>query len=103
MVRKMLSRDPKDRPSFDRLLSGFRESIFPEYFYTFLADYILSLSEIPEGIDPNFLQRSASTPGNKIDRMLEEWDSISIHLDQKATQAGTANESGTSRDSTRPI
>ncbi|ORY34315.1 hypothetical protein BCR39DRAFT_556705 [Naematelia encephala] len=86
MISQMLSREPGDRPSFDRLLTDFRGSIFPEYFYTFLSEYTSSLSELPEGPDGPFLQKVASLPGTKIDRMLEEWDSISIHLEQKGRE-----------------
>ena len=76
----MLSRDPNDRPNFDRILSAFRGTIFPEYFYTFLKDYASSLAELPDNTDVDFLQRSASQPGTRIDRMLDEWESIQIHL-----------------------
>ena len=80
MISQMLSLDPSSRPSFDRILSTFRGSIFPEYFYTFLKDYISSLSELAEQADVAFLQRVSPLPGTKIDRLLEEWDSISIYL-----------------------
>lgn len=81
MITLMLSRDPVDRPSFDRILSTFRGTIFPEYFYTFLKDYSTSLSELPEDAALSFIQRAAPHPGNKIDRLLNEWDSISVHLE----------------------
>ena len=81
MISQMLSRNPSDRPSFDRILSSFRGSIFPEYFYTFLKDYSASLSELPETTEAAFLQRSATQPGTKVDRLLSEWESISVHLE----------------------
>lgn len=83
MISQMLARDPQDRPSFDRILSMFRGSIFPEYFYTFLKDYATSLSETPDSsLSTNdFIKKVASQPGTKVDRLLEEWESISIHLD----------------------
>lgn len=84
MISQMLARDPQDRPSFDRILSTFRGSIFPEYFYTFLKDYAASLSELPEPSQRNhdFIKKVASQPGTKVDRLLDEWESISIHLDK---------------------
>lgn len=84
MISQMLARDPHDRPSFDRILSIFRGSIFPEYFYTFLKDYATSLSELPESSQRNhdFLKKVASQPGTKVDRLLDEWESISIHLEK---------------------
>ena len=81
MISQMLSRSPSDRPSFDRILSVFRGSIFPEYFYTFLKDYIATLSEVPEKGNVPFLLRVSPVPGTKIDRIWEEWDSIVVHLD----------------------
>lgn len=90
MINQMLSREPRNRPSFDRILSSFRGSIFPEYFYTFLKDYSTSLSELPESNTAAFLQRSATQPGMKVDRLFNEWDSISVHLEYSGK---TVNES----------
>ncbi len=81
MISEMLSRAQEDRPSFDHILSSFRGTIFPEYFYTFFKDYAASLSELPETTEAAFLQRSAIQPGRKVDRLLNEWDSISVHLE----------------------
>jgi phosphoinositide-3-kinase regulatory subunit 4 len=84
----MLSRDPADRPGFDHLLSSFQVSIFPEYFYTFLKDYVSSLADLPNtSAEINFLQRVASSPGTRIDRVLAEWESISVHLDSSISSA----------------
>jgi phosphoinositide-3-kinase regulatory subunit 4 len=84
MISQMLARDPKDRPSFDHILSTFRGSIFPEYFYIFLKDYVNSLSEGPESLPESdgFLKKMASQPGTKVDRLIDEWESVSINLDQ---------------------
>ncbi|WVW81748.1 hypothetical protein I302_103744 [Kwoniella bestiolae CBS 10118] len=95
MISRMLSRDPSSRPSFDLILSTFRETIFPEYFYTFLKDYVASLSDSNESqtsdnSDVTFLQRSAGLCGMKIDRLLDEWESISIHLDKGPLPDGPA-------------
>ncbi|EIW67963.1 hypothetical protein TREMEDRAFT_44965 [Tremella mesenterica DSM 1558] len=81
MIRQMLSRDPRDRPSFDHILSDYRGLIFPEYLYTFLREYVSSLTEVPENTGQGFLQSLATEPGNKIDRMSEEWESLSVHLE----------------------
>lgn len=39
------------------------------------------LAELPDASESDFLQRAARHSGNKIDRMLEEWESISVHLE----------------------
>ena len=84
MISQMLSRNPEDRPSFDHILNNFRGSIFPEYFYTFLRDYVNSLSDTQDSANTpdGFLKKVANQPGTKIDRLLDEWESVSIHLDQ---------------------
>ncbi|EJT48342.1 hypothetical protein A1Q1_02625 [Trichosporon asahii var. asahii CBS 2479] len=82
---KMLSRNPSDRPTFDRILNTFRGTVFPEYFYTFLKDYITDLSELPDSPEPDFLRRVCGVPGTKVDQMLEQWDSLSVHLEGQGT------------------
>ncbi|TXT04392.1 hypothetical protein VHUM_04159 [Vanrija humicola] len=89
MIASMLSREPSERPTFDRILATYRGTIFPEYFYTFLKDYATELAELPDSPDPEFLQKASTLPGSKIDRMLEQWDSISVHLEGRG-----ANENG---------
>ncbi|KAL7418880.1 Serine/threonine-protein kinase [Cryptotrichosporon argae] len=76
LIRQMLSLEPKQRPSFDRILATHRGTIFPEYFYTFLYDYVTSLESSSSCIRP-------SEAGTAIDRMLDEWESISVHIDEQ--------------------
>ena len=94
MISQMLSLDPSHRLRFDRILSDYRGIVFPEYFYTFLQDYVNSLAEHPRSqhpesapdapVHPDFLQQCAPVAGTKIDRMLAEWGSISVHLEEEA-------------------
>mgnify|MGYP002718827671 CR=1 FL=1 len=86
MISQMLSRSPEERPKFDHILSAFRGTIFPEYFYTFLQDYTASLNELPPSTGPTYFPTAATKPGTKIDRMRDEWDSILIHLDGTAPE-----------------
>lgn len=90
MITQMLSRQPSDRPKFDLILAQYRGTIFPEYFYTFLEDYVSSLTETTEkkADKTGFIQRSAPTCGDKIDRMLSEWESIAVQLEGTAVQEG---------------
>jgi phosphoinositide-3-kinase regulatory subunit 4 len=87
MISQMLSLDPADRLRYDRILSEYRGTVFPEYFYTFLQDYVESLAETSrdEGKE-GFLQRNAPTAGHRIDRLSDEWDSISVHLEEAADE-----------------
>ncbi|KAI9635914.1 uncharacterized protein MKK02DRAFT_25800 [Dioszegia hungarica] len=88
MITQMLSRHPAERPKFDLILAQYRGTIFPEYFYTFLEDYMISLAEPPakKTEKGTFSQVSAASSGTKMDRMLSEWDSISVQLEGTAGQ-----------------
>lgn len=97
----MLSRSPADRPKFDHILSSFRGTIFPEYFYTFLQDYTSSLNELAPSSGPAYFENAALKPGNKIDRLREEWDSILIHLEGTAPEDNPAEGKSTSLLSSR--
>lgn len=45
MLANMLALDPNDRPTFEKILADFRNSVFPDYFYTFLQDYTYGLND----------------------------------------------------------
>ncbi|ODO02045.1 VPS15 protein kinase [Cryptococcus wingfieldii CBS 7118] len=96
MISQMLARDPPKRPSFDLILSTFREIIFPEYFYTFLEDYFNTLNEVAEAssvgahADVGFPQRSAGQSGTKVDKIWDEWESISTYLGAGPSDNGPA-------------
>ncbi|KAI8913494.1 hypothetical protein EDD86DRAFT_245126 [Gorgonomyces haynaldii] len=45
LVRDMIQLNPSDRQSAEAYLSNYRQSLFPEYFYTFLYNYLGSLSD----------------------------------------------------------
>lgn len=93
MIAQMLSREQSERPSFDRILATYRGTIFPEYFYTFLQDYVSELGEMPESSSDDFFDDASRLPGTKIDRMLDQWDSLSVLLEGKG-----ATESELRRD-----
>ncbi|EIN14505.1 hypothetical protein PUNSTDRAFT_96429 [Punctularia strigosozonata HHB-11173 SS5] len=47
LIKQMIALDPASRPSFDMLLHTSRGSVFPECFYSFLHNYVASVSELP--------------------------------------------------------
>lgn len=52
----MLALNPENRPTFERVLSDFRNTVFPDYFYTFLADYVVNLAadhNVPSNVVTN--------------------------------------------------
>ncbi|KAL1709450.1 hypothetical protein EV121DRAFT_252818 [Schizophyllum commune] len=47
LIKQMISLDPALRPTFDDALTQARGTVFPETFYTFLHQYVLSVNELP--------------------------------------------------------
>ncbi|KIJ16339.1 hypothetical protein PAXINDRAFT_132235 [Paxillus involutus ATCC 200175] len=45
LIKQMISLDPTSRPTFEVTLSGGRGEVFPECFYSFLHEYVASISE----------------------------------------------------------
>jgi hypothetical protein len=62
MIASMLSREPSERPTFDRILATYRGTVFPEYFYTFLKDYATELAELPDSPDRSSFRRPRLFP-----------------------------------------
>jgi phosphoinositide-3-kinase regulatory subunit 4 len=56
MIASMLALNPDHRPTFEKILSDHRNTIFPDYFYTFLGDYAINLAadhHVPENNTTN--------------------------------------------------
>ncbi|KAF9450029.1 ARM repeat-containing protein [Macrolepiota fuliginosa MF-IS2] len=47
LIKRMISLDANQRPTFDTLLHISRGTVFPESFYSFLHNYVTSINEIP--------------------------------------------------------
>ncbi|KAH7928336.1 ARM repeat-containing protein [Leucogyrophana mollusca] len=47
MIKSMISLDPAARPTFDTLLHTARGTVLPESFYSFLHNYVSSISDLP--------------------------------------------------------
>lgn len=45
MIQQMISLDPASRPTFDAALASARGHVLPECFYSFLHEYVASISE----------------------------------------------------------
>jgi phosphoinositide-3-kinase regulatory subunit 4 len=76
----MIAVDPENRPTFEKALSDFRNSVFPDYFYTFLADYVVNLAaddhvpNDPMTNDP--IARSFGQADSIISGICRDWDGI---------------------------
>ncbi|KIW99894.1 uncharacterized protein Z518_10822 [Rhinocladiella mackenziei CBS 650.93] len=81
MILNMIELDPEKRYSAEQLLSFYKSKIFPEYFYSFLHQYMLDLTRPataskPVGLDMDSLGAS----DDKIDRVYHDFDKISFFL-----------------------
>ena len=46
----MISLDPSERPAFNTLLHTSRGTVFPEFFYSFLHNYVFSVNELSSDV-----------------------------------------------------
>lgn len=80
MVLNMIDLDPEKRYSAEQHLSFYKGKIFPEYFYSFLHDYMHDLTDPvvskPLVLDNGLLLES----DRKIDQVYQDFDKISYFL-----------------------
>jgi hypothetical protein len=77
----MLSLDPADRPTCEKVLVDYRNTIFPDYFYTFLQDYANDLQSKQESgstsagtHDPTV--RFANKADEIVEAIADDWSGI---------------------------
>ena len=81
MVLNMISLDPETRYSAEQHLSFYRAKIFPEYFYSFLHQYMLDLTKPVSVLKPIEVSVSSlSEFDDKIERVYYDFDKISFFL-----------------------
>ncbi len=79
----MLSLNPQHRPSFDRILEDYRNTVFPDYLYTFLPEYISSISTFASPSLTNNSSSNHANGNNPVARYTGQSDAIMqrIHSD----------------------
>ncbi|EXJ75182.1 VPS15 protein kinase [Cladophialophora psammophila CBS 110553] len=81
MILNMIELDPEKRYSAEQHLSFYRSKIFPDYFYSFLHQYMLDLTRPATALKPVELNlRSLSEFDEKIERVYHDFDKISFFL-----------------------
>lgn len=81
MILNMIALDPEMRYSAEQLLSFYRSKIFPEYFYSFLHQYMLDLTRPATALKPVELSGgSLEEFDEKIERVYYDFDKISFFL-----------------------
>ncbi|KKA27300.1 hypothetical protein TD95_003144 [Thielaviopsis punctulata] len=87
MIAHMIQLDPEARYSADKYLEMFRGRVFPEYFYTFLHQYMQMMTDIsPPPNTGNYIvpkksgNRHLCEPDERIDHVFNDFDKITYFL-----------------------
>jgi phosphoinositide-3-kinase, regulatory subunit 4 len=81
MILHMIALDPEKRYSADEYLTFYKTKIFPDYFYDFLHEYMLDLTDPSSGKKPVLLESANfGESDDKIDRIHFDFDKISYFL-----------------------
>ncbi|KAI8391462.1 uncharacterized protein BYT42DRAFT_602293 [Radiomyces spectabilis] len=118
MVRHMIQIDPSARYSAERYLSEWRGKAFPHYFYTFIHQYISSITDkcdhIPTTPTRSLPKLPSAFPGvaplnkrltdadEKIERIYHDFDKIAYFISAPTEQAQQSNTKPTSPTEARP-
>lgn len=81
MVIHMISRDPEDRYSAEEYLNFWRQRSFPEYFYSFLHQYMYLITDPSSGRAPMTAGKdNLGEADDRIDRVYLDFDKITYFL-----------------------
>lgn len=81
MLSSMLALDPEKRYSAEQYLDIFKGKVFPEYFYTFLHQYMELLTDTSSGRAPvSGAAKNLGEADDRIDRICYDFDKISYFL-----------------------
>ena len=76
----MIALEPDHRPTFEKALSDFRNTVFPDYFYTFMSDYVVNLAadhHVPNSTMTNDpIARSYGQADSIISGICRDWDGM---------------------------
>lgn len=89
MVSHMIQLDPESRYSAEEYLNFWRRKAFPEYFYSFLHQYLGAITDPLSGRSPVIPEENFGEADERIDRVYYDYDKISYflgHSDSKDDQ-----------------
>lgn len=76
----MIALEADHRPTFEQALSDFRNTVFPDYFYTFMSDYVVNLAadhHVPNSTTTNDpIARSFGQADSIITGICRDWDGM---------------------------
>ncbi|KAH8681103.1 phosphoinositide 3-kinase regulatory subunit 4 [Xylariales sp. PMI_506] len=98
MLSSMLALDPQKRYSAEQYLDIFRGKVFPEYFYTFLHQYLELLTDPSSGRAPvSGASKNLGEADERIDRIFYDFDKISYFLGYQEREESQAPSQFTPR------
>ena len=105
MVMHMIQVDPESRYSADEYLYFWRRKAFPEYFYSFLHQYMGLITDPSSGRAPVMPETTNfGEADDRIDRIYYDFDKISYFLGYENVQAAkTSNVLGAFVDNVLPV
>lgn len=81
MISHMIQLDPERRYSAEQYLEFFRKKVFPDYFYSFLHQYMGLITDPSSGNSPiSNSSKNLGEPDERIDRVFLDFDKISYFL-----------------------
>lgn len=92
LIRHMINVDPEKRYSAEEYLNFWRGKVFPEYFYSFLHQYLGLITDQSSGRSPG--SGASANPGeadDRIDRVYHDFDKISYFLGYETQKAVPSN------------
>ncbi len=107
MIAHMIQLDPQKRYSAEQYLEFWRKKVFPDYFYSFLHQYMELITDPSSGQHPiSGATRNLGEADERIDRVYYDFDKISYFLgyqDDKDGAAATAAAAAAAASQIQPI
>lgn len=98
LVSHMIQVEPESRYSADEYLTFWRHKAFPEYFYSFLHQYMYLMTDQTSGRSPVTAgQTNLGEPDERIERVYYDFDKISYFLGYEDTKKRRESMSPISR------
>lgn len=102
LVQHMINIDPTQRSSAEKYLQEFRRKAFPEYFYSFLHQYLNFVTDPTSGRGQMLLEDELyGRADDRIDRIYHDFDKISFFLGYE--QSDSTEKREPSKDGTIPV
>lgn len=88
MVTSMIKLDPESRYTAEEYLKFYREKVFPDYFYSFLHQYMGLITDPTSGRGSVSATVNLGEADERIDRIYYDFDKISYFLDHENGKEG---------------